>query len=189
MELSGDEKKIQALFRELRFNDEHVAPQFNLLLNRVTIASIRPSRVFNLSLAFATLVILAIGAVLWRSNTRLQKPTTRPALATVPNSDFLPFASERSDQSIATVRPRNSPDRKLSNINRRHLLAKRLAARREAEVLAANDQALETAAAMAKWASPTATLLSSSTGEVLSGLPQLNQNASQLKSFLPSSSN
>ena len=78
---------------------------------------------------------------------------------------------------------------KLSDINRSQLLATRLAVRRRAVMLAANKKVLEDAKAIAKWASPTAALLSSSTDQVLTSLPQLNQNANQLKSFLPSSSN
>ena len=35
MELSGDEKRIQALFSELRIADERIAPRFNTFMNDI----------------------------------------------------------------------------------------------------------------------------------------------------------
>jgi hypothetical protein len=40
-------------------------------------------------------------------------------------------------------------------------------------------------AALSSWRSPTATLLSSQNDALLNSLPQLNENARELKSFLP----
>lgn len=64
--------------------------------------------------------------------------------------------------------------------------AVKLAARREALLVAANRKATHEEKAIASWKSPTVTLLDSSSGELLKSLPQLNQTVDELKSFLPS---
>jgi hypothetical protein len=64
-----------------------------------------------------------------------------------------------------------------------------LAARRRAQLIAANRKLTREAKAITSWQSPTAALLSSPNDEIFTSLPQLNQSASDLKSFLPSRSN
>jgi len=51
--------------------------------------------------------------------------------------------------------------------------------------MAANRKAARDAKAIESWQSPTATLLDSSSDELLKSLPQLNQTVDELKSFLP----
>jgi len=63
--------------------------------------------------------------------------------------------------------------------------AVKLAARRQAVLMAANKKAARDAKAIESWQSPTATLLDSSSDELLKSLPQLNQSVDELKSFLP----
>jgi hypothetical protein len=55
--------------------------------------------------------------------------------------------------------------------------------------LADNRKLAQNAKAISDWQSPTADLLNSSSDELFSSLPQLNENASELKSFLPSRPN
>src|SRR5207237_9472181 len=62
------------------------------------------------------------------------------------------------------------------------LRAERLAARQEANLLAA---AKKQATAISSWQSPAATLLSSPNDDLLKSLPQLNESTNDLKSFLP----
>jgi hypothetical protein len=62
----------------------------------------------------------------------------------------------------------------------------KLAAQRQALMVAANRKALQAAKAIESWESPTSSLLSSPSDEVLKSVPQLNQSAEELKSFLPS---
>jgi hypothetical protein len=178
MQLSGEEKRIQALFSELRFDDERSAPRFNALVNRGMTARVRPRGPFKLTLASAVVVIVTIAAILWSLEARLRQATA-PALvasnSSTTKTDSLAVTSKPSDQTIATLKPSRNHGSKLPRVNRAQLLA--------------NKKAVEDAQAISKWASPTAILLSSSTGEVLTSLPQLNEKANQLKSFLPSSSN
>jgi hypothetical protein len=187
MELSGEEKRIQALFSELRFHDERIAPRFNLRLKRAATASVRPHRALHHGFAWAAVMIFAFAALLWWAGARLLRPVAPPLVANNPSAtkpDSLPATPKASStqQPIPNQRP------KVSRVNRA-FLARRLAARRQAEIVAANQKALQDAQAISKWLSPTATLLSSSSAEVLTSLPQLNEKANQLKSFLPGSSN
>jgi hypothetical protein len=52
-------------------------------------------------------------------------------------------------------------------------------------LVAANRRLTRDAKAITSWKSPTADLLSSPGDEIFTSLPQLNQSASDLKSFLP----
>jgi hypothetical protein len=186
MELSGEEKRIQALFSELRFHDERIAPRFNLPLNRAMTASVRPDRAFHSGFAWAAVLIFAFAALLWWARARLVRPIA-PLVANNPSATK-PESLRATPKPSATQQPIPNQRSKVSRVNRA-LLARRLAARRQAEIVAANQKALQHAQAISKWLSPTATLLSSSSAEVLTSLPQLNERANQLKSFLPSSSN
>jgi len=67
-------------------------------------------------------------------------------------------------------------------------LSMKLAARRHAELVAKRAE-IRNAVAISSWQSPTTALLRSPGDEVLTSLPQLNQSANELKSFLPSRSN
>jgi len=51
-------------------------------------------------------------------------------------------------------------------------------------LVAAGEKTLRDAKTIASWQSPTATLLGSSSDELLKSLPQLNQTVDELKSFL-----
>ena len=57
---------------------------------------------------------------------------------------------------------------------------------RNAAQLAALRRLTREAKAISDWASPTSTLLSFTGDELVTSLPQLDENASDLKSFLPS---
>jgi SLT domain-containing protein len=71
----------------------------------------------------------------------------------------------------------------------RKLRANRLAAQRQQSLVAENRQVQKEAKEIASWQSPTASLLSSSSDDLFKSLPQLNENANEMKSFLPNRSN
>src|SRR5262249_10233037 len=58
------------------------------------------------------------------------------------------------------------------------------AARRQAAAIAENKKAARAAVAISNWQSPTTALLRSPSDEMFTSLPQLDENASELKSFL-----
>jgi 4-amino-4-deoxy-L-arabinose transferase-like glycosyltransferase len=186
MELTGDEEKILVLFSDLRVDDECIAPRFKVLWNRVETAVIHPRRKRSFSLAWAAVLILGVASVVWWS-TAWQRPPSSPAVLS--NALTTVKTSPNSSVQNTSVQPHDVVRPKLSSLSRAHLLAKKAAARRQAEGVAANQKTLADAKSISKWESPTAVLMQSSTDEVLSTLPQLNENASQLKSFLPSRSN
>src|SRR5207237_2015523 len=67
--------------------------------------------------------------------------------------------------------------------------ASKLAAQRQQLLAAETRKAEKEAKEIASWQSPTASLLSSSSDDLFKSLPQLNQNANEMKSFLPNRPN
>ena len=61
----------------------------------------------------------------------------------------------------------------------------RLVAPRPAQEIAASQQLTKEAKAIASWQSPTSDLMSGPSDGLFKSLPQLNENANELKSFLP----
>jgi hypothetical protein len=184
MELVGDEKKIQALFSELRLADEQAAPSFVGLWNR---AQLRPrTRVSPLGFSFAAaafaVFVAVVGLALWsssRQQTAQPNHTVAAAPATLP---VAPGSTTSEEQS--RVPPTKEPAKEQPRVSR-NARAARFAARQKAELLAARRAEIRDATAISSWQSPTATLLSSQNDALLNSLPQLNESVKELKSFLP----
>ena len=180
MELVGEEKKIQALFSELRLADELAAPSFAGVWNR---AQMRPrTRVSLLSISFAAaafaVFVAVVALALWSSN-RPQTPPANPLVAIAPSTSPVTPPSTIGVESTGTS-PKKEPPRVSRNAR-----AARFAARQKAELLAARRAEIRDATAISSWQSPTATLLSSQNDALLNSLPQLNESVKDLKSFLP----
>jgi hypothetical protein len=176
MELIGDEKRIRALFSNVRLADEKSAPSFSGVWNRAQLKPIGPARAFNLSFVAAGVVLACVlVSIAWWSSHRPQSQD--PAIANVP-SIASPIAQvvEPANNS----EPQKVTQRRLSGRS----LALKLAARRHALLVAAVKKTLRDAKAIESWQSPTVKLLSSPSDELLKTLPQLNQTAEELKSFL-----
>jgi hypothetical protein len=185
MELNGEEKKIQAPFSELRTADEQTAPPFARSWNRAQIAP-RKTRVF--SYALAGMAVLLVGVLvsfaMWSKFSERPRPTdvagaNLPTTVNLPPPIIVP-----SKMNEDTPAPPTPPRRNVSKSP-----AQIAAARRHAALLADNRKLTQTAKAISNWQSPTADLLNSSSDELFSSLPQLNENANELKSFLPSRPN
>ncbi|HVS83505.1 MAG TPA: hypothetical protein VHE60_17380 [Pyrinomonadaceae bacterium] len=179
MELVGDEKKIQALFSELRLADEQAAPSFVGVWNR---AQLRPRRrVGPLNLSFvatALVVCVAVFALALWSRSRQQTPQpNRQIAATTATPSVTP-------ESTTTYEPQILRIKEQPRVSRNGRAAK-FAARQRAELLAARRAEIRDATAISSWQSPTATLLSSQNDALLNSLPQLNESVKELKSFLP----
>jgi hypothetical protein len=182
MELVGDEKKIQALFSELRLADEQAAPSFVGVWNR---AQLRPrTRVSPLGFSFAAAafaVFVAVVALALWSSSRPQTPQPNHTVAVTPATPATPSVTppatiEPTSKVISTAEQRQAAG---------NLRAARFAARQKAELLAARRAEIRDATAISSWQSPTATLLSSQNDALLNSLPQLNESVKDLKSFLP----
>ena len=184
MELIGDEKRIQALFRELRLEDECATPRFAIIWNRARSESIRPRRAFNFRFAAATLLLVfALGSLAWWSMRwqRSQQPNAVATMPSIPSVTSTPKEMSAEPNRVSKTEPAYR-----SSFNSR---STRVAARRHAEMLAERRAEIRNAAAISSWQSPTTALLSSPADDVLTTLPELNKSADELKSFLPSRPN
>jgi hypothetical protein len=185
MELVGEEKRIHALFSEAKLADGQTTPSFAGVWNRAQAESYMPRKAFNLSFVAATaLLVCALVSLGWWS-TRWQRgpeviASAPPVTVTVPATPAaVNFEFGNKDVKPTRGLPKHAPSNS-------RLKAIKLAARREAMLLAANKQAERDAQAIASWKSPTAKLLDSASDGLLKSLPEMNQTVDEMKSFLPS---
>ena len=157
MELDGTEKRIQALFSELSLEDCTRAPRFEQLWTRVEKTT--PAPMFRRSWAAAVVVIAAATLfALWSRQSQ-----------TVLNIAPLEIPTPASPQVALVVEPaRPHQPRK-----------KRIVRPRQP------DSVLSEAAQLSRWQSPTQNFMQSSSSVSFNSLPQLNQSAKDLESFLP----
>ena len=176
----GEEQEIRGLFSELKLADEQTAPGFTAVWHRAQARSLKPRRAFNLSFAVATgLLICALGTLaLWSMRWQPVAPASASASISAAPGSFAP----KSDQS-PTVARTSEPLRYSQPLikNRVH----RLVSPRPDQEIAVNQQLTKEAKAITSWQSPTSDLLSSPSDGLFKSLPQLNENANELKSFLP----
>ena len=176
MEIIGDDKNIRALFSELKFADEQTAPAFAATWHRAMARTAKP-RAFNLGFVTATvLLILVLGSLaVW---SRYLQPRAEVRVAGTIHAEFGSPAAEKIPGTTAAPQSIRSQSR-----------PRNVAAQRRALLAAANRKAAEQAKDIASWQSPTASLLSSSSDDLFKSLPQLNEKATELKSFLPNREN
>ena len=179
MELVGEEKRIQALFSELRLEDQSVMPRFATVWNRAELSTVARRSPFRLSFVSAMALIVCVAifsfALAMRNWRGSQNPVGRAT-----NDAVLPRAG--SIQITKVSAPKDAVDEQRRSNPKR--TAAKLAARRQAELIAATRKAARDAAAISKWQSPTSALLRSPSDEVFTSLPQLDEGANELKSFL-----
>jgi hypothetical protein len=192
MESVGEEMRIQELFSEARLADEQITPSFVGVWNRAQSKTGRTQRAFNLAFVAATallvcaLVSLAWWSMHWQRSPQVIASTPAPTAVTPASVIVDPVKGGGENQETNSSTP----------VRRAVLNSKsptmKLAARREASLLAANRlaaadrKAEHELKAITSWQSPTAKLLDSPSDELLKSLPQLNHTADELKSFLPS---
>ena len=180
----GDEKRIRALFSELKFADEQAAPGFNAIWYRAQSRSLKLRRAFNLSFAVATVLLICALASLAIWSMYLRPAATVTAYANLsPTSDFFAPRAEKSPTVARTFEPK-----KIVHPPVRNRVTKS-ASQQQALEVAAIRQLTNKAKALENWQSPTADLLSSPSDGLFKSLPQLNENANELKSFLPNRDN
>jgi hypothetical protein len=181
MELVGEQKRIQALFSELKFADEQTAPRFATVWHRAEARTARPARGFNLSFVAATalLVCALVSLALWSKYSQRTAPQNAVAASGSTNPATAP-SSPVKEAAVISPPSEREPNRRPSPSRARRLLAQR-----HALLLAANRKATRDAAAISTWESPTSALLKSQNDELLKSIPQLNENSDELKSFLP----
>jgi len=180
MELGGDEKRIRALFSELSLEDRSRVPQFGHVWTRAQQSALRsavaPLRDKSLIKPIAVLVSLFVTAAAcsfaiwaWYRSTPSQIPSIVNRQPLVPNTPEV-FSTPQPVKVVVNSRPRKVPLRPRKLIVRQRPV---------------DRQITSDAVLLSSWQSPTQGLLESPTSLVLSSLPQLNQSAKDLKSFLP----
>ncbi len=163
MELVGNEKRIQALFSELSLEDRTRIPGFEQVWKRA--ATTRPAPAFRGSIAALAAVAIVAGAIsllIWSWSNPLED-----ALAIAPHQ--IPAQSQLPQLIIV-------PETSKSGLERRRVFVRK----RQVERNQISDAEL-----LSRWQSPTRALMVSPTEVVLDSLPQLNQAAKDLESFLP----
>jgi hypothetical protein len=162
MELAGDEKRIQALFSELRFEDQSMAPSFDRLWKSAR--SVQPQRV-ALVQPLVVLGALATIAVFFALGLRSPEPTI-PVIAHVSAPLALPSVASRVEV------PKKSRPRSHRTVHRRSRM-------NESEHIV-----IQQAELLASWQSPTSGLMESAAGSLLNSLPALTDSVKELESYL-----
>jgi hypothetical protein len=173
MELSGDEKRIQALFSELALENQNRMPEFAHLWTRAEAIqesafrrAFAPLREKNLIGAMAVLVSLFVTAAAYSlvALTWDQSNQT-PNIASVTFEE--PYTLKRETLQPAKIQPRSQ----------KHIVRRRQV-----------DRIATEAALLSNWQSPTQRFMASPTDLALGSLPVLNQSAKDLESFLSKNS-
>lgn len=185
MELVGEQKRIRELFSELRLADEQIAPRFAAVWNRAQARPVPPAGAFNFSFVAATaLLICALVSLAfwWKYSQR----NSQQAVVVATKTPVAVHMNVRQPPVNLTQAPAVNPSPSERKSARTNSLARlrRLAAERHALTLAANLKAAREATSISSWQSPTTALLKSQNDELLKSLPQLNESADELKSFL-----
>ena len=181
MELSGEEKKLQALFSELKAADEETAPRFARVWNRATPVA---RRAFVFNPAFVAVTALLVCAVVSFAVWSRYRRQTEPAVVRVETSAAPNTGNSAVTPTVApAAAPLTTPSKETTA--RRN----RTTVRRNSIQIAANRKLTREAKAITDWESPTSALLTSPSDSLFSSLPQLNENANGLQSFLPSRPN
>jgi len=159
MELAGDEKRIQALFSELRFEDQSLAPSFNRLWQSAQ--ATKPKRLlFVEPMVVLGSVAMIATLAMWTRDTSTQRAFESDVAAIVPAVD------------------RVEAPKKLSARNRRPLQRKKALPKEPEHVV------IEQAAVLSSWQSPTNALMEFTAGTVFKSLPDLTESATDLESYL-----
>jgi hypothetical protein len=173
MELTGDEKKIQALFSELRLEAGSEAPRFEKLWNSAASNTTTRVGVFDRSLVilFASVLILAsIGAFAWWTRDVSTSSVARNEAKVLPQV-----------ASIVAQSPTVELKKPVSNAAIR---SRRVAHRKSMRSQTAESAVIQNAAVLSRWQSPTDVLMESTAALVLKSLPALNESAKDLESYL-----
>ena len=189
MEIIGDDKKLRALYSEAKTVDKAATPGFTAVWHRAQARSLKPRRAFNLSFALVTaLLVLTLGSLAVWSMYSSRSNQPREVLKTPSTPGSVSPAQVKSpeksnDKEEVEVAEKTSENPMVVPVRRSIKRLKKPAMQAEAQTIAANTSTIET------WQSPTAGLLSSPTDGLFKSVPQLNENANEMKSFLPARAN
>ena len=157
MNFVGDEKRIQALFRELKLEDQHVVPEFDRVWNEARVSKSEtfalPYRRLRTSLIATAFTLVVMSAVFLFSGLSGRAPEI-PELAIVQMTPL-----------IVVKNPEPLPKRKIVRRVRTQVV-------------------IRDAVALTTWKSPTSIFMETPTRSEVNSLPQLNQASRELQAFL-----
>jgi hypothetical protein len=188
MELNGEDKRVRALFCEVKREEERTSPPFvktwriaEAEFHRTGFGRLRPqssSRLLRFAMAILVVSLVLAGTVLLSKYLRFrpqpQPDYARQAAATAPSA-----TSEEPPQSGKTPANRKSgkPTDRLIAIRRSVRVKKSPVALAQRARPVKQD-------GLSQWQSPTAILLRSAGDELLRFVPQMNKSAEGMKKFL-----
>ena len=160
MEFDGTEKRIQALFSELSLEDHRRTPRFERLWTPREHTTKAP--VFKRSFAVSALAVLIVAVTFALWSTRSESALNIAPLG-------LPTLASPQLAVVVVESPRVT-----------HPRQKRITRPRQPESLAISEATL-----LSRWQSPTQNFMQSPSSVSFNSLPQLDQSAKDLESFLP----
>ena len=172
MNLNGDEKRIQQLFREMSLDDQRRAPQFASVLAAAGSGMARSqNRTRSLRFAMAVAMLCAALLIAMAIIVRPSKPQgpARDEQATGPT------IPPETPPSIAQRQPViGTPGVEPGRVIIKHTRHRRT-----------TDQLTNAMNSLFAWQSPTASLLKTPSDELLRSLPRLGESLQTIKSFSP----
>ena len=176
MEIIGDDKKIRALFSEPKLADEQATPSFTGAWNRAQSRAAPAARgrsAFRCRGDGVRLFVAVVGPVVVTVFT-----ATRDILGIAQMWRAGELWSRRQDQTKVLRHLTSNGTASVERLDRR-------AAQIRGAALTVAGRATRSceATTITSWQSPIATLLTSQNDDLFKSLPQLNENANELKSF------
>lgn len=156
MELDGIEKRIQALFSELALEDRSRVPRFEKFWTEPT----SPAPLFRRSWAVTAVVVVIVAASSFALWTRQSQTVLNIAPVEIPTWQV----------ALIVERPQLQPQQPRHKKNIRQRQTDRVV--------------ISEAALLSSWQSPTQNFMQSPSSVSFNSLPQLNQSAKDLESFL-----
>lgn len=186
MELNGEDKRIQALFCELKREDERTSPLFaktwNIAAAEFHRSGVRRLRVqlrFATAVLFVSLVVTA--TVLLPKYLRLSRqPRPDSAEQAAAAGPRVTSADPLSSEKVPANGESGEPTGRLVAIRR----LVRVKKSQPASAHRARPMNQIKQNGLSQWQSPTATLLRSAGDELLRFVPQMNESAEEMKNFL-----
>jgi hypothetical protein len=190
MELAGDEKRIQALFSELRLEDQHTARRFEKGWKCAEAARTEPvpgSRRLIIVIASVLIVATVSAGAFWTHSVltqtaTIEKATTLPQIAP---AAYSPSAEEPKKLVVsAPIKSRRAAQRKLVNSTMKRGSESTVYLNRRDSSPTLKERFNEDIVSISKWRSPTETFMQSPASVVLTALPELTQSVRDLESYL-----
>ncbi|MFN2531524.1 MAG: hypothetical protein ABR555_09530 [Pyrinomonadaceae bacterium] len=172
MDLAGDEAKIQALFCELRREERVLAPNFERVWTCARPIERQLRTVFLRSVfvgACALVVATLYSVALWLGDERQMREIAAVTIETTAPLPILQIENPRKRVMFGPSHMKRRSTRSLQT-NRTTTTA---------------DALIRETVALASWRSPTANLIETTKPLLTNSLPQLDESAKALESFLP----